>query len=186
MMRGRVAWWGNAQGGFTVEFDQEMLSWLDGQGTDRRVFVSVSRERRIIVLPDGEGGLVISKDETGRQREHYYESASSRKGEHLFLDLELLPFGLTEVEFVEEEGCISAELPADHELAWPNVRADCTTYDAPLLLKEVLQSRMCSLVASGFTSFRAEHRMPIRLRQMLPDGAWAECLTTAKQLAGVS
>lgn len=184
-MRGRVAWWGNSGDGFAVEFDQEMLSWLDGQDSDRRVFVLVDRERQVIVLPDRDGGRVTTRV-TGDGPRHSRPQVvftSGHKPSSFACTLDMAAFGLTEVPFREEEGCLTADLPWDHELAWPNVRPDATTYEAPLLLRTVLQARLISLVASGETTFRPEHRMPMRLRRMLPDGAWADCLATAKALA---
>ena len=166
-----------------IGFDEEMLSWLDAQETGRRVFVTVSRERRVIVLPDATGGHVSSCRGANASPFRYVSSVTP---DSLFMDVELPPFELTRVDFVEEEGCLSAELPADHLLPWPRLRLDCTTYEAEQLALDALQWRLNSLVASGLSSFPEAMRMPQRLLKLLPRGTYAECVRAAKTLAGVS
>lgn len=184
-MRGQVGFWGSTvTGGMAVGFSPEMVDWLDRVGAvHHKVFVSVSSERRVIILPDDTGGRV---SHSGERTGSPFRYVSSKVPGSLFLDIDLPPFELTLVDFEEEEGCLSAELPCDHCLPWPKLRIDCTTYEAEQLAVEALQWRLNSLIASGQSSFSGEMRMPDRLRRLLPSGKWAECVRTAKTLAGVS
>lgn len=180
-MRGQVGYWGCEEGGLCVRFGEEMLRWLDEQAHDRRLSVIVSNERTVILLPDLSGGPVTSMNE--RRDFHHYWRSTITPGS-LVVDYDLIPFALMDVDFKAEEGCLSCELPADHELPWPGLQTDCTTYNSETLALEALQARLNSLVASGQTAFKPQFRMPDRLRRLLPAGAWAECLKTAKTLAG--
>jgi hypothetical protein len=182
-MRGQVGYWGSPEhGGLTVGFSHEMMSWLRARREDRRVCTLVDRRRRLWVVPDHEGAVVTPRQKNAAPF-HY---TSSQLPSSLVVECDLPIFGLLDVEFSEVDGELVAELPeTDHELPWPMLDADCASYDPPAVAKECLQVRMNSIVASGLTTFPSEHRMPIRLRQMLPPGAWVECLATAKSLAGV-
>ena len=184
-MRGQVGYWGSKTGGLCVGFGDEMFRWLDGQACGHRVFVSVSSERQVIVLPDATGGHV---SKVGRDRNASpYRYVSSTMPESLFLDIELPPFELLELEFQAEDGCLSTELPdEDYRLPWPRLALDCSTYEAERLAVEALQWRLNSLIASGLTSFPDGARMPQRLHRLLPKGTYAECVRAAKTLAGVS
>lgn len=181
-MRGQVGYWGSgASGGMAVGFGEDMVRWLDRHAVDRRIFVSVSAERRVILLPDAAGGHVSS---CGQSNGSPFRYVSCTVPGSLFLDAWLPPFEMLERDFEEEEGCLSCELPDDHDLPWPRLHLDCTTYDAEELAVEALQARLNSLVASGHTSFqRPEQRMPQRLHRLLPPGKYAECMATAKALA---
>ena len=182
-MRGSVGYWGSsATGGLVIGFDQEMVRWLEAQGQGRKVVVSVEKNREVIVLPDKDGGGVAL---CGKSNGTPYRYVSSDKPCSLMVFADLPVFGLMEVDFRPEAGCLVASIPeTDFELPWPQLHADCETYDPSALLKECLQVRLISLVASGLTTFPTQHRMPMSLRRLLPDGAWAECLATAKQLSG--
>jgi hypothetical protein len=186
-MKGQVGYWGSCEtGGLVIGFSHEMVRWLDAQHTDRRVFVSVDKNRQVIVLPDADGGMVQS---AGQHNMLPYRYCSGATRDSLIMDKRAcLPvFGLKELDFDMEAGCLSTFIPeADYELPWPYLDLECKTYDPAQVAKEALQVRLNSLAASGLTSFPMEHRMPIRLRRLLPDGAWAECLSLAKTLSGVS
>lgn len=185
IMRGQVGYWGSTEhGGLCIGFGQEMIEWLREQRCDMRVFVSVSSDRTVIVLPDTEGARVVAMSpDRNRSAMHY---RSSNLPASLFIDLELTPFGLMEADFKDEEGgVLTFQLPPDHELPWPNVRQDCSTYP-PDMLQEMLQVRMTSLIASGLTSFLPQHRMPTHLRHLLPRDAWTTAMATARTLSGIS
>lgn len=184
-MRGQVGYWGSsATGGMCIGFSPEMVDWLDRcEGEHHRVFVSVTKERQVVVIPDETGGHVSS---CGSHNGTPYRYVSSVVPGSLFLDIDLPPFELHQVHFSEEAGCLAADLNPDHMLPWPKLRLDCTTYEAEQLAVEGLQWRLNSLIASGQSSFSGEMRMPDRLRRLLPSGKWAECVRTAKTLAGVS
>lgn len=183
-MRGQVGYWGSSTtGGMCVGFSAEMVEWLDGHDVDRKVFVSVSKERKVILLPDATGGHVSGTGAAQTQGTPY-RYVSSVTPDSLFLDMELPPFELHQVEFLEEEGCLSCELAEDHELPWPRLKLDCSTYEAEQLAVEALQWRLNALIASGQTSFKSHQRMPDRLRRLLPAGKWAECVAVAKALSG--
>lgn len=185
-MRGQVGYWGSGvHGGLCVKGGEDMLAWLDAQGTERRMLASVSRERRVILLPDREGGR-LNHSESHRGQRYQYRYTSCTRPESLFLDVDVPPFELLEVEFEVELGCLSVELPPDHELPWPRLHVDCSSYEAERLALEALQYRLNSLIASGHTSFPADRKMPARLMRLLPPGTWADCLRAAKTLAGVS
>ncbi len=183
-MQGQVGYWGCAEGGLAVGFSSEMARWLDAQGEGRRIVVSIERDRQVIIIPDAkEGGVVTPSGDTNHSPFRY---RSSSRPTSLIVTASCLPiFGLMDVDFIAEAGCLTGHLPErDHELAWPRLDLDCQTYDPADLAKEALQARLNSLVASGLTTFPSEYRMPMRLRQMLPMGAWAECVATAKTLSG--
>lgn len=181
-MRGSIGYWGSGDtGGLCVGFGQEMLEWLDAQDTGRRVFTSVTRERRVVVLPDSEGGHVSS---CGTSNGTPFRYVSCYKPDSLFMDTDIPLFELHEVSFTPELGCLSYELPRDHELPWPRLRLDCTTYEAEQLAVDALQWRLNSVFASGLTSFQcSSQRMPQRLHKLLPPGKYGECLATARALA---
>jgi hypothetical protein len=183
-MRGQIGYWGSrTSGGMCVGFGEEMLSWLDCMQTGRKVFVSVSKERQVIVIPDSSGGHVSC---AGPSNGSPFRYVSSVTPDSLFLDIDIPPFELYEVQFKLENGCLSTPLDQDHELPWPKLRLDCTTYEAEQLAVEALQWRLNSLVATGQTTFKSGKEMPDRLRRLIPKGCWAECMATAKTLAGVN
>jgi hypothetical protein len=182
-MLGKVGFWGNThRGGLSVAFGPEMLAWLRSQGVCG-IDIVVTADRAVILMPDENGLAVTNNGERSTTGfEHIVRTAF--KPQCLSIDVDLPVFGLTEMEFIAEEGCLTGYLPSDHELEWPRLDESCATYDAAQVAKETLQARLISLVASGQTSFKDAHRMPMRLRRLLPPGAWAECLSTAKALAG--
>lgn len=181
-MRGQVGYWGSCKsGGLSIGFGPDMMTWLHGEETGNRVFVSVSKERQVIILPDADGGHVSY---CGPSNHSHYRYLSSVMPDSLFLDIELPPFELFALDFRLEQGCITATLPEDHELPWPRLHLDCTTYEAEQLALEALQWRLNSLVSNGKTRFdKPEQRMPQRLHKLLPPGKYAECMATAKALS---
>lgn len=162
-----------------------MVAWLEAQDTDRRMLASVSSERRLILLPDKEGGR-LNRADAHEGRGFVYRYVSCTCPESLILDVAIPPFELTQVHFDVEEGCLSVELPPDHMLPWPKLKLDCSSYEAEQMVVEALEWRLYSLIAAGQTTFSGDMRMPDRLRRLLPPGKWAECVRTAKTLSGVS
>jgi hypothetical protein len=179
-MYGQVGYWGSSlTGGVAICFDLDMMKWLDGQGTDRRILVSVDKWRKLTICPDPMGGHV---DVIGKVSSCPFRYVSTPT--NLILEIDIPLFELLQMKFTEVDGILVTELPCDHLLPWPKLKLDCQTYEAEQLALDALQARMNSLVASGFTSFTS-NRMPQRLSNLLPRGTYQECIRTAKLLAGI-
>lgn len=175
-MRGQVGYW--AHNGIAVGFDHRMIEWAERRKAGR-FEVSVDRERRVTCRPCTEGGFALT-----RRRNMALDYFVVPSDEHP-VRCDLPRFGLTFVDFKEVDGCLVAQLPADHELEWPRLE-DCEAYKAAELVEDILLSRLLSLLSTGKTSFSGNQRMPDRLRKHLVPGAWARAVETAKTLACVS
>lgn len=194
-MKGQAGYWAHSGGGVVVAFGDEMLRWLDRQGTERRVVVHVDREGILTVTPSTAGPVVAEAVKAHREYPHQYRSMRSSsctttggiRCASATIEVELLPFGLTEILFDETDEGLRGELPDECDRAWPKLdpAADYGR-DVSTVAEEVLQSRILCLVASGQTSFRSDQRPADAFRRLLAPGAWAKCVATAKTLSGAN
>lgn len=190
-MKGQVGYWAHNGGGVIVAFGEEMLRWLDRQGTERRVVVTIDRRRVLTVIADRSGPVVALAPASHRDYTHQYRSVKSpgcrtsdgMRGQSAILEVELLPFGLTEMHFEETDEGLVCEMPDECDLAWPRLDPDAHYgRDVAEVAEEVLQSRINAIIAAGQTSFDPRQRPHDAFRRLLHPGAWAKCVATAKAL----
>jgi hypothetical protein len=176
-MQGQIGSWDKC---LAITFDREALSWLDSLNVDRRVLVSVSLDRSILVLPDAMGHKVT------------FRGQHNAVGYGVFIDwgntsVPPLPrFELLELKFKPTKGiALELKLPADHMLPWPKLR-DCETYSATEVAMAELERRLTS-AAKCFKGQRPASWSWVQpgegIRALLPKGFWAETLRRAIALS---
>lgn len=172
-MQGQIGSWDQC---LAITFDPEALLWLDSLDVDRRVLVSVSLDRSILVLPDAAGHKVT------------FRGPRNAVEHGVVIDWRLtsappLPrFELLELEFEPTDGiALELNLPADHMLPWPKLR-DCESYSATEVAMAELERRLTS-AAKCFKGQRPASWSWVQpgedVRALLPKGFWAEALKRA-------
>jgi hypothetical protein len=177
-MYGQIGSW---EEGLAIAMDAGSLKWLDTQGTDRGVCVSVLPDRAVAIKPQQHKRFTNARKIAARGRGaavDYQDGASFPWEIVNGGSLSLPRFELYEVKFDLVEGALYASLPADHLLPWPKLR-DCAAYDRPTKIVQELERRMCSARDASLGLSPAKWSwvpMPEAFRNELARGVYADCL----------